>query len=141
MINVDLAQRLKRAGLSWQPAERDFFMIPDRNLDGQVFVVSQLPSLVQVLGGEPTVTFHGSIEWALNSVLLTEVVWLPSESQLRQAIVDLIGPDAPLRLERTRAGYRCQIAYRADMLEFTTGSAEDAYATTLLHLLKARWVS
>jgi hypothetical protein len=141
MITVDLAQRLKRAGMNWQPAERDFFMIPDRNLDGQVFVVSQLPSLVQVLGGEPTVTFHGSIEWALDSVLLTEVVWLPSESQLRQAIVELIGPDAPLRLERARAGYRCQIAYRADMLEFVAESAEDAYAQTLLHLLKARWVS
>src|SRR5687768_2913295 len=101
MINGELAQELKRAGLSWQPAERDFFIIPDHNLDGQVFVVSQLPALVQTYGGEPTITFHGSIEWALDSIVLAEAVWLPTESQLRQALARAIGADAPLRLDRT----------------------------------------
>src|SRR5262245_6765304 len=126
MISIDLAQRLKGAGLPWQPAERDFFVIPDHNLDGQVFVVSQLPSFVQMLGGEPTVTFHGSIEWALDYVLLAEVVWLPSETQLRQALADMIGPDAPLRLDRTALGYRCQIADQEHLLEFDALAAEDA---------------
>lgn len=138
MISVDLAQQLKRAGLAWKPVERDFFMIPEHNLDGQVFVVSQLPSLVQVLGGEPTVTFHGSIEWALDYVLLSEVVWLPSETQLRQALEDRIGSHAPLRLDRVEAGYRCQIAYQEDMLEFESLVAEDAYAKALLRVLESR---
>jgi hypothetical protein len=33
MISTELAQRLKSAGLEWQPAERDYFMMPEHNLD------------------------------------------------------------------------------------------------------------
>jgi hypothetical protein len=138
MISTELAQRLKSAGLEWQPAERDFFMMPEHNLDEHIFVVSALPALVQNLHGEMSITFHGSIEWALDYVLLTEAVWLPTETQLRAALAAAIGDDAPLRLDRTAAGYRLQIAAGADMLDFDAGDAEDAYALALLHLLEAR---
>jgi hypothetical protein len=138
MIDTDLARRLKRAGLDWRPAERDFFAIPDHNLDGQVFVVGQLPALVQTFSGEPTITFHGSIEWALDYILLAEALWLPTETQLREALARAIGDDAPLRLDRTPSGYRCQIAHAEHMLAFDAPSAEDAYAQALLAVLEMR---
>ena len=138
MISTELAQRLKTAGLEWQPAERDFFMMPEHNLDEQIFVVSGLPALVQNFRGEMSITFHGSIEWALDYVLMTEAVWLPTETQLRAALAAAIGEDAPLRLDRTTSGYRLQIASGADLLEFDSGDAEDAYALALLHVLEAR---
>jgi hypothetical protein len=137
MIDFELARRLKQAGLAWQPVERDCFAIPDRQLDGQVFVVNHLTTLIQIYGGQPTITFHGTSEWALDDVLLAEVIWLPSETQLREAITGLIGSDAPLRLDRIFAGYRCQIAAADRMLEFEAVGAEDAYALALLALLEA----
>src|SRR5690349_20229284 len=91
MIDIDLARRLKHAGLEWWPTERDFFAIPDHQLEGQVFVVGQLPALVQMFSGQPTITFHGSIEWALDYILLTEALWLPTETQLREQLARAIG--------------------------------------------------
>ena len=138
MISSELALRLKRAGLEWRPAERDFFMMPEHNLDEQIFVVSALPALVQNFHSEMSITFHGSIEWALDYVLLSEAVWLPSETQMRALLADAIGADAPLRLDRTAAGYRLQIASGADLLDFEAADAEDTYALALLHVLGAR---
>ena len=138
MISSELALRLKRAGLEWRPAERDFFMMPEHNLDGQIFVVSALPALVQNFHSEKSITFHGSIEWALDYVLLSEAVWLPAETQMRTLLADAIGVDAPLRLDRTAAGYRLQIASGADLLDFDAADAEDTYALALLHVLAAR---
>lgn len=138
MIDLALAQRLKQVGLEWRPAERDFFAIPDRQLEGQIFVVGQLPALVQLFSGEPTITFHGSIEWAMDYILLSDALWLPTETQLRDALARAIGPDAPLRLDRTAAGYRCRIADAGRALEFDAVSAEDAYALALLAVLEVR---
>ena len=138
MISSELAQRLKSGGLEWQPAERDFFMMPEHNLDEQIFVVSALPALVQNFHSEMSITFHGSIECALDYVLLSEAVWLPAETQMRALLADAIGVDAPLRLDRTAAGYRLQIAYGADLVDFDAADAEDVYALALLHVLKMR---
>jgi hypothetical protein len=135
MINIELARRLKRAGLEWRPVERDCFVIPDRGMDDQIFVVNNLTTMIQSYKGEPTVTFHGTSEWALDNVWLTEVIWLPSESQLRERLASQIGPDAPLRLDRIAQGYRCIIAEADHLREFDSASAEDAYALALLALL------
>ena len=138
MISSELAIRLKRAGLEWRPAERDFFMMPEHNLDEQIFVVSALPALVQNFHSEMSITFHGSIEWALDYVLLSEAVWLPAETQMRTLLADAIGVDAPLRLDRTAAGYRLRIAVGPDLVDFDAADAEDAYALALLHVLETR---
>ncbi len=135
MITPVVAQQLKDAGLVWEPAERDMFVMPEHNLDGQIFVVSALPALVQNFGGQQTITFHGSIEWALDYVVLSEAVWLPTESQLRERLAAAIGPDAPLRLERLAAGYRLQLALGAELAEFEDASAEGCYALGLLAVL------
>src|SRR5262245_22913420 len=136
MIDIELARRLKRAGLEWRPSERDCFVVPDRGMDDQIFVVNRLTTLIQSYQGQPTVTFHGTSEWALDDVLLAEVIWLPSESQLREAIAERIGPEAPLRLDRIAHGYRCQLANADRLLEYEAIQAEDAYALALLALLR-----
>ena len=138
MISSELALRLKQAGLVWRPVERDFFMMPEHNLDEQIFVVSALPALVQNFHSEMSITFHGSIEWALDYVLLSEAVWLPAETQMRALLSDAIGADAPLRLDRTAAGYRVRIAFGPDLVDFDAADAEAAYALALLHVLGAK---
>lgn len=138
MISVELARQLQQAGLKWQPAERDTFALPDRQMDSQVFVITAQPALIQLLNGNPVATFHGSTEWALDYILLAEVIWLPSETQLREALVRELGDDAPLRLDRTADGYRCQFA-RADAMDETTApDAETAYGLALLSVLETR---
>jgi hypothetical protein len=96
VIDVDLARRLKDAGLAWHPARGDAFAVPDRDLDGEVFFVSDLVvELREVPEGPPILAFNGTTEWALDSLEAHEAVWLPSEAQLR----DVLG-DAFVGLER-----------------------------------------
>jgi hypothetical protein len=137
MISADLAIALKQAGLEWRPVERDLFIMPEHNLEGQVFVVSPLPALVQNFSGEWTITFHGAIEWALDYVMMAEAVWLPTETQLRELLSTAVGADAPLRLDRLQGGYRLQVGVGADVLEFDAPGAEDAYGRALLHVLQS----
>jgi hypothetical protein len=136
MISVELARALKRAGLEWQPTERDLFVMPEHNLEGQVFVVSPLPALVQKFSDEWTITFHGAIEWALDYVMMSEAVWMPTETQLRDMLARAVGADAPLRLDRLQSGYRLQVGVGADMLEFEAPQAEEAYGRALLHIFE-----
>lgn len=136
MISLELAQRLRDAGLPWYPAERDSFALPDRQMDTHVFTVSELTALIQLYNGHPVVTFHGSTEWALDYVFLTDTIWIPSETQLREQIVHFINPDAPLRLERITEGYHCLVGYGDRVLEFTAETGETAYALALLHMLE-----
>ncbi|GAB4189551.1 MAG: hypothetical protein OHK0022_01930 [Roseiflexaceae bacterium] len=135
MISLELAQRLRQAGLRWQPAEHDTFALPDRQMDSQVFVLSAQPALIQLYNGDPVVTFQGSTEWALDYVFLTEVIWLPSEAQLREALAQRLGPDAPLRLDRTPTGYCCTFAHGEHLREAAAPDAAEAYGLALLELL------
>lgn len=136
MISLEFAQKLQEAGLQWSPSERDYFAIPDRQMDTHVFVVSQLTALLQQYNGNPVVTFHGSSEWALDYVMMTDVVWMPSESQIREALAEVIGLDATLQLERHGAGYRCRITFQGQELDFEAFEAETAYAQALLYVLR-----
>ncbi|HEX7976622.1 MAG TPA: hypothetical protein VF498_19590, partial [Anaerolineales bacterium] len=86
MISLDTSQKLKAAGLTWVPALFDFFAIPDRHMDEKAFVISDMLVTVDVLQGLQVVSFQGASEWALDSLVTTDAVWLPSEAQLRQAV-------------------------------------------------------
>ncbi|HEY0737354.1 MAG TPA: hypothetical protein VGD69_20725 [Herpetosiphonaceae bacterium] len=147
MIDPQLAQQLKDAGLEWQPTKRDNFMIPGGELSNEVFTLNDLTILVQPVNGEYTVMFHGSAEWALDNVLLADVVWLPSEAQLRDAIQFRLRGDTPeLMLIWNPVGYRCAINHLNDEYAFEGETAERAYAYALLFLLnrerlsRGRWV-
>lgn len=146
-ITLSTAQQLKAAGLPWIPAEHDHFAIPDRGLDERVFVIADMTVLVQVLHGSPAVTFHGTAEWALDYLVVSETVWLPSEEQLRRLLEQrLLDPglnpgdggrdEAPaLRLERLPGGHRCTIGWRGRAPAFDATEASEAYAAALLYIL------
>jgi hypothetical protein len=104
-------------------------------MDGQVFVVSPLPALVQRYNGQPVVAFQASAEWALDYVTLAETLWMPSEGQLREALHIRLDPGAPMSLTRTPAGYRCAIGLGGQLREFDGPDAETAYAHALIAAL------
>jgi hypothetical protein len=136
MISLETAHALKAAGLEWHPALHDFFALPDHGLDERIFVIADLPANVSVLQGQQVFTFEGAAEWAMDYIVTTEAVWLPTESQLRQAI-EARTPDAPLLLAVSPEGYECSIVFRPEAaVSFRATSAEDAYAQALLFLLK-----
>jgi hypothetical protein len=130
MITVELATRLKSAGLVWRPASGDRFAIPDRDLDGQVFVVSEMTIETVELPTGPLVRFNGTTEWALDSIAQGEVIWLPHEAQLRT----LLGP-AFRGLEALGDGFAVEAAYDGTVERFVDIDAERAYARALLELL------
>jgi hypothetical protein len=84
MLSRDLALSLARAGLPWSPAKGDRFVVPDRDLDDEVFVVSDMVvEAVDVPDGDRLLAFNGTTEWALDSLEAGEAIWLPREDQLR----------------------------------------------------------
>ena len=129
MLPLELARRLRGAGLVWQPAPGDRFVLPDRDLD-DLFVLSHMTIEVHQLPKGPVIGFNGTTEWALDDVDQDEALWLPREDQLR----DLLGP-AFQRLERTGSGYRVRAAIDGRVAEFTADSAEEAYGAALFELL------
>ena len=87
MLSVELAVALRDAGVAWTPAPGDAFVVPDRDLDGQVFVVSDMViQTVDVPDGPAVLAFNGTTEWALDSLEAQEAVWLPREDQLRNLL-------------------------------------------------------
>lgn len=135
MISLEMARQLREAGLSWRPTERDTFALADHDMDDQVFVVSPLPAIVQIFQGQPAIAFQASPEWALDYVMLSQVLWLPTEYQLRSALVSYVAADGPLSLERVSDGYRCTIGLGGTSQSFDGHDAETAYAYALIAAL------
>jgi hypothetical protein len=135
MISLEMARQLREAGLSWRPTERDTFALADHDMDDQVFVVSPLPAIVQIFQGQPAIAFQASPEWALDYVMLSQVLWLPTEYQLRSALEARIDGDGPLSLERAGGGYRCTIGLGGASQGFDGPDAETAYAQALIAAL------
>lgn len=136
MIDPELAQQLRQAGLRWVPAKHDQFMIPGGDLANEVFSLNDQTILIHSVNGEYAVTFHGSVEWALDHVMLTDVVWLPSETQLREAIQRRLGARAVVELHASDRAYTCQISSLGEYA-FEGATAEQAYGQALLFLLQA----
>jgi hypothetical protein len=139
MISLQTARKLKEAGLSWQPALNDFFAIPDREMDDQIFVISEVQVTVEVMQELQVLTFQGASEWALDSLVMSESVWLPSEEQLRQMLeATLLKVGRPeVRLSGGLGGYHCDIQFGGQALSFEAKDASEAYAAALHHVL--RW--
>ena len=130
MITVELATRLKEVGLFWRPVSGDRFAIPDRDLDGQVFVVSEMTIETVQLPTGALVRFNGTTEWALDSIAQSEVIWLPHEAQLRE----LLGP-AFRGLDVIGDGFAVEARVDATVERFVDVDAERAYARAVLALL------
>ncbi|HEX2369903.1 MAG TPA: pilus assembly protein CpaE [Acidimicrobiia bacterium] len=131
MISHSLAIRLRDAGLEWTPQPHDVFAIPDRDLDDRLFVVADLSTEITEIAGLRTITFNGVVEWSLDWILGEDVVWMPSEAQLRERVgANLVA------LERISDGYRCTISNGSELRRFDAQEAADAYAGALLELLE-----
>ncbi len=138
MISLSLAQQLKAAGLVWTPAKNDFFAAPDRGLDEHTFVLSDMTVMLAMLHGQLAITFHGAVEWALDHVLVAELVWLPTEAQLREQLEQrLAGESQPaIVFYSTTDGYRCEIQFGGSSRSFEAFGASDTYGLALLHVLQ-----
>jgi len=130
MISIDLARRLRDAGLEWLPAEGDRFMIPDRDLEEHVFTVSEMTIEVRKLAAGRRISFNGAVEWALDSIMKREVVWLPAEAQLR----DRLGSTF-VAMRRAEDGYRCEVDVAGETRSYDASNPADAYGRALLDLL------
>ncbi|GIF24592.1 hypothetical protein BJ973_008071 [Actinoplanes tereljensis] len=130
MIGAHLAQRLKEAGLVWKPALGDRFAIPDRDLDEEVFVLSNMTIEVHTMPEGKVIGFNGTTEWALDDVEIDETIWLPREDQLREL---LGGTFRSLGCDPD--GYEVRIDLLGEERRFAGATADEAYASALLHLL------
>lgn len=132
MLTLSLALQLKKAGLEWQPELHDTFAIPDRGLDDRRFVLTEVMAYTELFRGSAFVTFHGTAEWALDYILQTEAIWIPSETQLRRLIASHA---SELLLERTPEGYECRVQHNGQRLTFSAEDACEAYGSALLQIL------
>lgn len=130
MISIGLARALRDAGLEWLPAEGDRFMIPYRDLEDHVFSISEMTVEAHQLSDGNRISFNGAVEWALDSIMHTEVIWLPSEAQLRNRL----GRAFDI-LKQTDAGYECRIVVDGVPRTYMSEEPADAYARALLDLL------
>jgi hypothetical protein len=131
VLPVDLAVRLKEAGLSWKPAPGDRFAVPDRDLDEDVFVFSGMTIEVHELPDGPVIGFNGTTEWALDDIDQADAVWLPREDQLRELLGGTFRG-----LDRTDEGYRVALDLPGGPAAVTAPTAEQAYGEALLHLIR-----
>lgn len=131
MISRELAEQLS-SYLAWEPANGDQFYIPRPEIAESVFTVSDMVVELVVRGGESRFHFNGTVEWALDSVESTAVIWLPREDQLRE----LLGQHF-LSLDAGPEGFVVTVSGpgRAFHTE-PCSSAADAYALALLYVLR-----
>ena len=114
----------------WVPGPGDRFVVPDREMDEDVFVVSEMTVEVHDYPGGKVIGFNGTTEWALDSIEQREVVWLPRENQLRDLLASRF-----VRLEAVPDGFAVDISYDGEVLRHIRPDAEQAYAEALLSIL------
>jgi hypothetical protein len=131
VISLDLAQRLRECGLRWRPAPGDRFVVADRDMDADVFVLSDMTIEVHDLPQGRVIGFNGTTEWALDSVESEQAVWLPRESQLRELLAGTFRG-----LDRTDAGWRVSTEVNGRRHTAEHPDAEQAYGLALLNLLQ-----
>jgi len=68
MISLELARRLRDNGVQWRPASGDRFVVADRDMDNDVFVLSDMTVEVHRFPYGEVIGFNGTTEWALDSI-------------------------------------------------------------------------
>ncbi len=131
VISLELARRLRDAGVKWQPGNGDRFVVADREMDDDVFVISDMLVDLHRLPDGPVLGFNGTVEWALDSVNLQQSVWLPREGQLRE----LLGGTFR-RFEHADGRFRVLLDVNGREAEFEDEDAEQVYGLALLHLVE-----
>ena len=130
VITVELARAVLDAGVLWEPAAGDRFVIDAELLTGEVFWISDLTVEVQTYRDQSLLGFNGTTEWALDSVTLDQALWLPREDQLRELLGDRL--EAVRRLEQ---GWEVTYAVKQGYVRTVTDAdLECAYARALVTL-------
>jgi len=133
VLSVELARALRDAGLEWTPARGDSFVVSDREMDTDVFVLSDMTIEVHQFPGGPVIGFNGTTEWALDAVEQSETLWVPAEHQLRELLGDTFAGLAP-----TGDGYRVTLQVDGATRGYAGSDPAEAYALALLQLLRSR---
>jgi hypothetical protein len=128
---MELAVRLRRAGVRWRPASGDRFVLPDRGLDDEVFVLSTMVVDVHDRPEGQVIGFNGTVEWALDDVEKDEAVWLPTEEQLREMLGSSFRG-----LSRDASGYRVVAELSGERISEGAEVAADAYARAVLRMIR-----
>ena len=83
-------------------------------------MINDMATVIELLQGTPAVTFHGTPEWALDYVLLTEAVWLPDEGQLRQRLHDILALHGEPMYDLFYADgeFTCRFEWKGEALAF-----------------------
>ena len=130
VISLELARALRGAGLRWRPAPGDRFTIDQPELVGEVFTVAEMSIETHRFPTGTVLGFNGTVEWALDSIGQHEVVWLPREDQLREALAHRFA--GLERLDGATGGYAVVLT---DGGRYVDIDAERAYARALLAVL------
>jgi len=130
VISVDLARSLRDAGLRWSPRRGDHFVVADRGMDDEVFVLSDMTIEVREHASGAVIGFNGTTEWALDSLDQGDALWLPAEHQLRERLGASF-----LRLERTGPTYVVEVEVDGEPRPAQADDPADAYALAVLDLL------
>jgi len=130
VLSVTIARRLREAGLSWTPQRGDRFVVADRDMDDEVFVLSDMTIEVHRYPGGPVIGFNGTTEWALDSVDQQDALWIPAENQLRE----MLGT-AFFRLEKYDGTHRVVFSLAGIEKTVVAPSVADAYGLALLAVL------
>jgi hypothetical protein len=133
VLSVATARALHEAGLQWTPARGDSFVIPDRDMDSDVFVLSDMTVEVHRFPTGPVIGFNGTTEWALDAVEQSDALWVPAEHQLRELLGDAFAGLAP-----TGDGYRVTLRVDGATSGYEGPEPAEAYGRALLHLLRTR---
>ncbi len=136
-MDLRLALALRDAGVGWTPRVGDRFAVPDRDLDDEVFVLSDMVVELRDTPSGDVLAFNGTTEWALDSLEADAAVWLPREDQLRELLGDALvslerldGGDAP-------AGWVVTVGVAGARERHVEVSVEAAYARAVLAVLAA----
>jgi hypothetical protein len=127
VIRVELARALKALGVPWSPVPGDRFVVPDREMDDDVFVVSDMTIEVHDLPSGRILGFNGTTEWALDSMASDSVLWLPREEQLRTLLGERFHS-----LLREGDTWTVVVSRDGERQSFTDPDVESAYALAVL---------
>jgi hypothetical protein len=130
VLSVALALRLRAAGLRWDPTPGDRFVLPNRGMDDEAFLISDMTVDVYDRPTGRVIRFNGTVEWALDSVVLDDALWLPSEEQLRERLGGTF-----TALHRDGANYRIELDVSGRRFQAVDPEPAHAYARALLHLM------
>lgn len=132
MISIETARLLRDAGLRWTPVAGDRFVVVDRGMDEDVFVLSDMTVEVHQLEHGQVIGFNGTTEWALDSVEDRDAVWLPREGQLRELLAGTF-----CGLDRVEQDWRVRLEINSVPVQVQHPDPEQAYALALLQLISS----